>query len=239
MYISNKAVLIVGGSLYAKAVKGLFEEVTNNTTKFFRSPHRFSMVLFTGGEDVSPHLYSDESPNGLCQCSKDRDRIETALFTHALKNKIKMTGICRGAQFINVMSGGTLLHHMAGHEIKNHSFMSSRLAFDKPIEVNSLHHQMIIPPKDSYIIGWSPEKLSGNSYNGYHDKKVNWPGPEVEAMLIPRTQCCGVQYHPELMMGDTNGYKFYRNLIRDMLTMESTEFTMTYTGVTNVKNLIG
>jgi len=239
MLISNKAVLVVGGSIYAKAIKGLFDEVTNNTTKFFQAPHRFSMVLFTGGEDVSPHLYGDESPDNLCHCSKERDKKETALFTHAVKNKIKMTGICRGAQFINVMSGGTLLHHMDGHEIKNHRFMSSRLAFDKPINVNSLHHQMIIPPNDGYIIGWCPEKLSGNSYMGYHDKEVNWPGPEVEAMLIPRTLCCGVQYHPEMMEEDTTGYKFYRNLIRDMLTMETAEFTMTYTGVTKVKNLIG
>lgn len=230
MYTSEKSVLIMGSSIYAKAVKGLFSKVTNSVNEFFRSPHSFGMIMFTGGEDVSPDLYNDESPLNYCKCAIERDRKEVGVWTHAFKHKVKMTGICRGAQFINVMSGGTLLHHLYGHEMKNHNFVSSRHGFDKPIEVNSLHHQMIIPPKEGFIIGWSPENLSTDAYVGYHDKEVNWPGPEVEAVLIPHTKCCGVQYHPEMMDEDSAGYKFYRNMVRDMLTMEAVEFAMVYTG---------
>lgn len=239
MFISNKAVLVVGSSMYAKSIKSIFAEVTNNINKFLRSPNLFSMVLFTGGEDVSPHLYGDKSPLFYCVSSAERDKTEVDLWKHAMNNKIKMTGICRGAQFLNVMAGGKLLHHLHGHNMKNHNFASSRSNFDKSITVNSLHHQMIIPPKDGFIIGWSPEKLSSDVYIGYHDKDVNWPGPEVEAVLIPSTRSCGVQYHPEMMEEDSEGYKFYHNMIRDMLNMEMTKFTMVYTGAKKTNNLIG
>ena len=239
MFVSNKAVLVVGSSMYAKAIKGLFAEITNNKHKFFSSPNLFGMVLFTGGADVSPYLYEDESPLLYCENNESRDKEEVALWNHAMKNKIKMTGICRGAQFLNVMAGGKLLHHLHGHEIKSHNFVTSKIGFDKPIKVNSLHHQMIIPPKDGFIIGWSPEKLSSDGYIGYHDKPANWPGPEVEAMFMPSTKSCGVQYHPEMMEEDSDGYKFYRNMVKDMITMDTTEFITVYTGAKKSNNLMG
>jgi gamma-glutamyl-gamma-aminobutyrate hydrolase PuuD len=229
MFTSSKSVLVVGSPTYAKAIQGLFAEVSNDTNTYFHSPHRFDAVFFTGGEDVDPDLYDDKSPLGLCHISRERDRKEVAIWTHTRRNKIKMIGICRGAQFINVMSGGKLMHHINGHTMSNHFFTSNKVGFKGPIMINSMHHQMIIPPNDGYIIGWCPTKLS-TEYIGYNDEKTYWPGPEVEAVYIPRTKCIGVQYHPEIMDESSEGFRFFRNMVRDFLIMEEPEFIMAYTG---------
>lgn len=219
-------ILVPCGIGYANAVTGL-GHTTDNIADFYINTNDFKLILFTGGADVSPELYNDTSPRGLCSTNEVRDKIEAAIFVKAIEHNIPMTGICRGAQFINVMSGGTMMHDINGHSFKYHKFRCSK--DDKTITVNSLHHQMIIPPGDGYAIGWCPKKLS-SAYYGYKDKQVEFNDYEVEAVLIPRTMCCGVQYHPEGMSGNSDGYQWYYNMVKDLINMNMDSFVDRYTG---------
>ncbi len=200
--------------------------MTANSTKFMREPESFKLVLFTGGEDVDPDFYGETTPSGLCHFSTVRDQTEMVFFEHALKNNIPMAGICRGLQFINVMAGGKLIHHLDGHTGAHHDFGCQK--DDKIRRVNSLHHQMVIPPKDAFIVGWSVDRLS-ERYYGDEDKPVQWPGPEVEAVIYPSIRTCGVQYHPEMMNPDTDGYTFFYNMVEQLLSLPMKKYIRIYT----------
>lgn len=220
----SKKILCVGNKFYGNCLVGL-RDISCDVEAFMKDPNDFCLVMFTGGADVSPKLYGDESPDHLCQSNPTRDRAEELIFKMAHEHNIKMTGICRGLQFLNVMSGGKLMHHINRHGGSNHTFECH--ASNNIIEVNSLHHQMVIPSEHSLIIGWSHDKLS-NVYYGESDAETDYVGPEVEAALYPETLSCGVQYHPEMMGMETEGHIWYFQLMKDFLEMSMHEFIKIY-----------
>ena len=229
-------ILVVNGESYAKSIIDL-GRIIFDLGKFVRDPETFKLILFTGGEDVSPKLYGETSPKNFCRNNPNRDRKEKLIFKRAIRNKIKMTGICRGAQFLNVMAGGKLVHHFEGHaSLGTHGLACSKN--DKIIQVNSLHHQMIIPPSDGYIIAWSPNKLS-EYYLGDKDLAMRWPGPEVEGIYLPKIRACAVQGHPEMMPKESEGFVFYRQMVADFLDMSAEDFSNEYTGRKREKSKAG
>jgi hypothetical protein len=123
------------------------------------------------------------------------------------------------------MSGGRMMNHITGHAGSLHELACSK---DDEIRlVNSLHHQMIVPPREEDVIGWSFSRLS-DTYIGRNDREEGWEGPEVEAILIVETLCCGVQWHPEMMPEKSDGYRFYHNMMKDFLSMDIKEFENVY-----------
>ena len=230
--MSNK-ILIVNGNSYGRALEGL-GKLSNSIEDFKKNTKDYKLILFTGGADISPELYNDTSPLGYCSYNKNADTIDIDVYTIARKYNIKMTGICRGSQFINVMNGGRMMHHITNHGTSDgHMFMSEALM--KPIKVNTLHHQMSIIGPKGFVIGWCPEKRS-NKYIGRNDIEEKWDKPEVEAILYPESLCCGVQYHPEMMEKDSDGYSFYYKMIANFLSCSINEFTKMYTNVNILKS---
>lgn len=216
-------ILVLLGKSYGDAVEGL-GELAYDPGEFKRHIDSYKLVLFTGGEDVSPELYSHTSC-GLCRCSKRRDYLERDAFKLAVKNGVKMAGICRGAQFLHVMNGGELVHHLDNHEGVVHS-MECLNGDNMP--VNSLHHQMIIPSNDCVVIGWAEPRLA-NAYFGDKDKRITVDCKETEAIIMPEIMACGVQYHPEMMSKITDGYKFFRSMVEALLETDNMEeFTNGY-----------
>src|SRR5690606_17623115 len=71
------------------------------------------IVLFTGGEDVSPSLYGEE--NVLSFSNPDRDIYEKAMFEEACKNNKNIIGICRGSQLLTALNGGKLIQDVTNH----------------------------------------------------------------------------------------------------------------------------
>lgn len=220
----HKKILIVGNPMYRMALVGL-SEIVYDIDEFMSHPEKYDLILFTGGEDVHPSFYGDESPDGLCSSSLQRDKNEKIIFDHAIKHGIKMTGICRGVQFLNVMSGGKMMHHMEKHGGSHHQLEC--LYNTELITINSLHHQMMLPSDEGIVIGWAHEKLSP-VYYGESDQQVDYTGHEVEAVLYPETQVCGVQWHPEMMDMQTSGHIWYYRLMTDFLRMPMYEFIRTY-----------
>lgn len=69
-------------------------------------------VILTGGDDVDPSLYGAE-PHARTQAPNTRrDRFETALYRHASAAGVPILAICRGAQIVNTVHGGTLHQHL-------------------------------------------------------------------------------------------------------------------------------
>jgi gamma-glutamyl-gamma-aminobutyrate hydrolase PuuD len=189
-----------------------------------KNPKEYKMVLFTGGEDVGPSLYSDTSPKNMCQSNPGRDLYELAVYKKAKANNILMTGICRGLQFLNVMAGGKLIHHMNRHVGTYHDVTLSN---GTSIYINSFHHQMIIPPQDTVITAWADPPLS-TIYIGKNDEILNTEMTEYEAAIFPKIKAFGVQYHPEMMNKDSFGYLWYHEMVDRSLRMKWEDFIEHY-----------
>ena len=121
---------------------------------------RLGGVLLSGGPDIDPTLYRDESHPELGPTWRDLDELELDLARAADARGMPVFGICRGAQTINVARGGTLYQHLPdldGHGVAHRQTDSgetvthrvdilagTRLAEivgDGEVEVNSFHHQ--------------------------------------------------------------------------------------------------
>lgn len=213
-----KFVLVLCES-YSVALKNVKLKPTTDVGFFMDNPTLFDLVMFTGGEDVSPELYGDTSPKMLCGYNLDRDKREARIYQVALKYGIKMTGICRGIQFLNVMNGGKMMHHITNHAGTIHSMTT---VWGETVLVNSTHHQMCIPGPGGVVVGWS-EPIS-SVYIGEGDEKVDYHGKEVEAIVYPGTNCAGVQYHPEMLLCESEGFKWYENFIKRFLYLPMSEF---------------
>ncbi len=111
------------------------------------------LMVFTGGEDVSPVLYGQRNTNSFT--SLDRDLREMIFYHAALANDVPMMGICRGGQFLNVMNGGTMIQDYPGHT-RDHSITY----LGQEVFATSTHHQVMVasPKADLWAFGHSQEE---------------------------------------------------------------------------------
>jgi len=168
---------------------------------------RLDGVFLKGGVDVDPVHYNEQR-HPLCgRLDAARDWVEFRLTQWAVRDKKPLLGVCRGVQVINVALGGTLYQHLPEqftstivhdsveddegpyqrddivHEISIlPQTQLQRILGDKPLTVNSMHHQGIkalaptltatafapdgliegVEGKDgSFLVGvqWHPEEL--------------------------------------------------------------------------------
>ena len=120
-------------------------------------------LLLTGGADVDPARYGREVA-GSVEVEPDRDDLEADAWRTALERDVPILGICRGFQYVNVLSGGTLVQHLDGHEGLGWSSgpptmhplrvvpgtRLARILFPTNVgggvlQVNSYHHQGVLP----------------------------------------------------------------------------------------------
>lgn len=163
------------------------------------SVEKADLVCFTGGEDVTPALYGQKAHRSTYS-NQHRDDREGVIFRRALELSIPMVGICRGAQFLNVMSGGAMYQDVSEHTTPH--MLTDRFTRDE-ILVTSTHHQMMKPSKDAHILATA--KLGG--WREHYDERevlVHEPVSETdyEVVFYRKTNCLCFQPHPE-MVGDS------------------------------------
>ena len=111
------------------------------------------LVQFTGGEDVSPHMYG-HTTHDASYCNPHRDREETLIAMLAKQMGIPMAGICRGGQFLNVLCGGKMYQHVDNHGLGQRGLHPCRDVITNDVfAVTSTHHQMMIPGEKAVIVG--------------------------------------------------------------------------------------
>tara|TARA_R100001086_G_scaffold249777_1_gene190907 strand:- start:32583 stop:33158 length:576 start_codon:yes stop_codon:yes gene_type:complete len=167
------------------------------------------VVLFTGGSDVTPELYGQEKHPATMSCSK-RDEEECKIFQMCYLRAIPMVGICRGAQFLNVMSGGSMFQDVSGHTLGDHEINTScGLNF----EVTSTHHQMMKPSDEGILLAtaneslWREEVIEGNI------SRDTWDNNDAEAVFYPKTRCFCYQPHPEFLEIDSQCQEYFFDMI--------------------------
>ena len=186
-----------------------------------------NIVLFTGGEDVYPGNYGEDT-GSKTNYNKVRDMIETEQFNEARKYNKFILGICRGSQLITTLSGGSLIQHVTNHAILG-THKIHLMNEDVDIDITSTHHQMMYPfwmEKDSYVIlAKSRIDLSTTYLNGNdRERSLSENFVEPEIVYYNKTNALCIQGHPEYMPKDSSAVKYINVLIREYLedTVERT-----------------
>ena len=173
------------------------------------------VVLFTGGEDVTPSLYGKQKHHST-YCNIDRDIYEKSIFDSMKPNQVAL-GICRGSQFLCAMNGGILVQDCRNHAIgggSGHKIVEvlSDGTLGKTITATSTHHQMQYPyvlPEDYYTVLYKSKEIRSTIHegDGIDPEVIMKKGePEIVYYHVPgKPKCLAVQGHPE-MMRDTDEF---------------------------------
>lgn len=125
-------------------------------------------LVIGGGDDIGADHYGGDV-RGKVKNDPERDLLEIEWIRWALDNSIPLLGICRGAQLINVVLGGTLLQDIRPLRRKTYNRPGllptkqvqllagsriSEITRSEHLRVNSLHHQAVkAPGADIEIVG--------------------------------------------------------------------------------------
>lgn len=152
-------------------------------------------LLLTGGVDVAPARYGEET---LPECGKLdpwRDEMEFAYVKAFIAAKKPIMGICRGMQTLNVALGGTLYqdiplqlgyeHPHAVHEVVARKGSDLERLFGERFLVNSYHHQAVKELGEGLVA----DAVFAD------DEHI------VEAMHHTQLPIAAYQWHPERMRG--------------------------------------
>lgn len=161
-------------------------------------------VLFSGGSDVDPLLFGQQTTGKTGGVVPERDEQEFAMLRWLLERTDKpILGVCRGAQVINAALGGTLIQHIPDAGFSAHTLPmyprqvpSHRVNVEKDsllytlidqtgLGVNSFHHMAA----DVCAPGL---RVTARSEDGVIEAVELAENPEGRFFL-------GVQWHPEMM----------------------------------------
>lgn len=173
-------------------------------SKLVRKPSDLTLdcvLLLHGGADISPSIYGQQ-PNDYCYADRTpdgRDLAELALIEQARKMGLPIVGLCRGAQLLCAVDGGTLVQHITNHSSSgNHSIRDTRVP-DKYYKSNSAHHQMMQPLAGVGNIVLADIQQDVVGYGENNICKIYNSCPEI--VYFPRLRAIGIQGHPEWMPG--------------------------------------
>lgn len=158
-------------------------------------------IVLTGGDDVDPALYGAERALRTQVPNTRRDAFEASLYQHARTAEVPVFAICRGAQIVNTVHGGTLYQHLpdvsgyGAHEAeKKDEFAEVTVQTAPDTAVSALigaeatvrchHHQAIDRLGEGLIV-------SARSADGC-----------IEALETPDQTMFAVQWHPEETLED-------------------------------------
>lgn len=152
-------------------------------------------LIVVGGPDVDPSLYGQE-PHPATRPQPLRDAHDTQLLHGALERGLPLFAICRGAQLLNVVLGGTLVQHIPDiHPDANCQpapgvYGEARFTTEQGSVIHDLlgdsatspcyHHQALDSVPD-------PLRVTARSYDGMVQAVETTDGNWV----------LGVQFHPE------------------------------------------
>ncbi len=184
-------------------------------------------LLLTGGADVCPETYHETALNPLWTGDYMRDQYEIGLLRAAMRARVPVFGICRGAQIINVGLGGTLyqdtftqregakqhrdaeMYDKLNHEVRLMGILQSLYRADRG-RVNSVHHQAIKDLAEGLVV----EALSEED-----DviEAVRWTGLVADGSAESPTYVSGVQWHPEFLQDGQTGFLDRTVVLNDFL----------------------
>lgn len=210
-------------SIFSKIFKQQFDAVFEGGLHSKSLHVNADALILWGGTDIHASLYN-QRPHITNQTKSweqpsPRDMVEWHLISEAVRKKIPIIGICRGAQMLCAFAGGSLYQ-----DVKGHSSPHIIETYDgQEFKTSSCHHQMMKIPNtvNHELLAWSADNLSeGHYYEEFSlsdvQRKPNTPEPEV--VWFNDIQGLAIQGHPEWQEQDKSYEKFNDWLLDELLT---------------------
>lgn len=177
----------------------------------------FDGFLFTGGPDVNPLIFGEETRAGCGAVSSLRDDLELRLFPKLVTADKPVLGICRGIQVMNIAMGGDIYQDIPSqysttqqHSQASKSSVASHHIYPQAgtllrdilkkdrAAVNSHHHQAVRALGQGFLA------------DAYAQDRL------IEAISMPGKKfILGVQWHPEgLWKHDADSAAIFQAFIR-------------------------
>lgn len=182
-------------------------------------------LIVWGGEDIHPSLYGQKAHYfNQSQGSHPtvRDLREVSAIRDAQSKGIPIIGVCRGAQLLCALAGGSLAQHVNNHN-QEHK-ITVRDGFEGntlEMETSSAHHQMMNPwnlPKEDYdLLGWSSRRLSTVYFAEVSGIPEMNDYPEPEIIYFRKLHALAIQGHPEWMPENSMFNKYCLHLVNEFL----------------------
>jgi len=162
-----------------------------------------NLVILGGGTDINAKLYDQYEDLKNDIPDKNRDYKEIKVIEMAKLHNIPILGICRGAQLLTVVSGGSLIQDVNNHNCKDHEIICN----NKVIKVNSYHHQMMNPTNiNSYLpLAFCKNKIATNITSNVI---------EYEIIYYKDLNALAVQFHPEYEETSHPSCKLVKDLLK-------------------------
>jgi gamma-glutamyl-gamma-aminobutyrate hydrolase PuuD len=179
----------------------------------------YNLIIFTGGEDISPSLYNRSNVHSY-GVNEKRDSLEHGIYTVAKGLRgVRMFGVCRGHQLLLALGGCALvqdigLEHTDIHDSPHVLEFNKRIGFSEPLKAvfpkvtNSLHHQGVTT--DTINATGNATVLA--SYKG------------ISEACSRNDNIFTTQFHPEFMQGQQD---FFDWLITDYIKYGIRKFCYT------------
>lgn len=176
-------------------------------------PDHLDGIVISGGDDIDPQLYLPDTPE-VAPINPRRDKFEIAVLERLLGTNMPILGICRGAQLLNVVLGGSLFSDLREVRVKTsnrRSLLPRKQMITEPdshlrrilgsdiCRINSLHHQAV---KD---LG-EGMKVSGRDLDNIVQA--------IESTEHPFR--IGVQWHPEYLPQKSIQLRLFKQLVESV-----------------------
>ncbi len=177
-----------------------------------------SIVLFTGGEDISSTLFYEPEPwHGIVaeiDFNAERDVSDYLTMSYCLDNDIPVLGFCRGMQMLSVISGAQMMQDVPawfagqglgyGYEHRNQKATPDAYRDYAPhaVSVNQNSHLFEIVGTDTLegCPSWHHQAVKSveNTRLAVTGTTMTAGVPIIEAVERPdKTFAVGLQFHPE------------------------------------------
>lgn len=167
-------------------------------------------IVFSGGEDVNPAWYGENVWNETVHVDTLRDSSDSLLARAAIASGKPVLAICRGAQLMNVVLGGSLYQDLPtqlGSGVRHNGGADNMISLAEgsvlreifgadSVQVNSYHHQAVKDLAPGLTV-------TARAADGV-----------VEAYETPRIWA--VQFHPEKMLqaGEEQWLPLFERFVR-------------------------
>lgn len=161
---------------------------------------KVDLVVFTGGEDISPYFYGDSYLSDYPIYNPDRDISDYLTMRLAMEKGIPIFGICRGMQMMAIYSGASLVIDLPqyfaerGEEEYRHRSVTDSYTF---------HSVTIV--EDSFLSGLDLDRVASSHHQallagGSGDYKVLAVDGEIVEAIEIEPSSYGIQFHPEFFV---------------------------------------
>ena len=173
------------------------------------------VIIFNGGADIGTILYGEKPVGrGIPEQQSRRDHNEAEIFNKYKGGDKLLVGICRGAQLLNVLNGGTLWQDVDGHG-RSHSM--TICATGHKIWITSTHHQMMRPHSSGKVLAVANEATYKYAEHDTWSRKggvfFKDDHKDTEIVWYPDTASLCIQGHPEYVPGSE-----FSNFCIDMIS---------------------